>query len=249
MFSVTQFGLKKQGECCICGGSDGLRMQCGHYICQTDVLENARHQIKSRSHKITCAQCTEIIDLDHLMKVDVLSDEIKRQLTKEISVLNAKEMQQCPSCWTYLEREDTKTNRTQCPKCSKPGKPYHFCWICYKVWKNPGSSGSCGNKDCGMVNFELLKKTPMKVFPRSVGITSAPSYRACPGCYTIIEHVSGCSEMTCKKCSKVFCFICLRNRRGSSNICVTPNTWGNQTKCAAAPIQDLEKTLRNTLIQ
>ena len=236
MYKVTPFEVKRKGFCCICGDSNGLRMQCGHYICQSDVLENARHQIKSR--KITCAQCTETIDLNQLIKDGVLSDEIKRQLTKVISVLNAKEKQQCPSCWNYLERENTDINRTQCLKCSNPGRPYLFCWTCYKVWNNPKCSRSCGNKNCGKVNFELLKSSPMKAFSRGTGIkTSAPLYRACPGCNMIIEHVSGCTEMTCSKCSKVFCFICLKNRKGVSNMCY--NNWG-PIKCTIAPTQEVE---------
>ena len=247
MLQVTSIEQQTTGKCCVCGDSDGLRMRCGHYICESDVLKNARYQIKSRSHKITCAQCTKVIDLNQLIKDGVLSDEIGRQLTKEISVLNAKEMQQCPSCWTYLERENIKTKRTQCQKCSNPGRPYLFCWICYKVWNNPESTRFCGNKNCGKVNFELLKNTPMKVFSGFVGEASAPLYRACPGCYTIMEHASGCPEITCPKCWKVFCFICLKDRKSSTNKCET-NSWGNWIKCVAAPIQDLEKTFRKKSI-
>ena len=242
MSGVTPSKLKKRGECSICGENNGLRMRCGHYICRSDILENALHQIRSRSHKITCAECTEIIDLDYLIKVGFPSDEVKRKLTKEITVnfCNTQEIQQCPLCSTYLVREDTNTNRTDCPICSKHGILYRFCWTCLRVWDSPEGSKSCGNNNCGILNLEQLKNPPMKVFNSDYGgeEISAPSYRACPGCFTFIEHESGCNAMTCRKCSKVFCFICLRNT------CKT-TTWNGNIRCAAAPIQNLDKICLN----
>ena len=73
MLQVTSIEQQTTGECCVCGDSDGLRMRCGHYICESDVLKNARYQIKSRSHKITCAQCTKVIDLNQLIKDGIVS--------------------------------------------------------------------------------------------------------------------------------------------------------------------------------
>ena len=244
MSGVTSSKLKQRGECCICGDSDGLKMKCGHYICQSDVLENARQQINSRIPKITCAQCTETIDLGYLIKIGIPSDEEKREMTREIALnfCSTQEVQQCPSCSSNLEREDTSTNRVECPICSKRGIAYCFCWTCLKVWNNSNVSKSCGNENCGVICLEQLKNPPMKDFNSSTEgeEISAPLYRACPGCFTLIEHESGCNEMTCRKCSKVFCFICLR----STETCKT-TTWNGNILCQAAPIQVLEKRSLN----
>ena len=76
-------------------------------------MENASYQVKSRKHRITCAQCDQTIDLDDFVKVGVRNDEEKRILTKEITMnfLNTQDVKQCPSCNAYLERESTETNR------------------------------------------------------------------------------------------------------------------------------------------
>jgi len=36
-----------------------------------------------------------------------------------------------------------------------------------------------------------------------------PQYRACPHCSLIIEHREACKHMTCKSCTKKFCWVCL----------------------------------------
>ena len=36
-----------------------------------------------------------------------------------------------------------------------------------------------------------------------------PETRACPMCFTLIEHIEACKHMNCKGCKKQFCFICL----------------------------------------
>ena len=247
MFCSTVSKFLAKGECCVCGDDDRFRMRCGHYICQSDILENASYQVKSRKDRITCAQCDQTIDLDDFVKVGVRNDEDKRILTQELTMnfLNTQDVKQCPSCNAYLERESTRTNRIECPICARSGKRFFFCWTCLGVWKSSARSKSCGRKNCGIRNIKQLKNPPMKVFHTTsyLGIeTRAPLYRACPGCFTIIEHKGGCNAMTCKKCLRRFCFICLRNMTGPGKLCKT-TSWEGKMKCRAAPIQNLDKLM------
>ncbi|KAL5013477.1 hypothetical protein ScPMuIL_007747 [Solemya velum] len=46
---------------------------------------------------------------------------------------------------------------------------------------------------------------------KEVGGVKSPSHRACPKCGAVIEHISGCNQMTCQfpGCNTTFCFVCL----------------------------------------
>ena len=51
---------------------NGLFMN--YYYSNHELLENLNNRWKSRIHKITCAQCTEIINLNYLIGVGIPSD-------------------------------------------------------------------------------------------------------------------------------------------------------------------------------
>ncbi|KAI6646986.1 hypothetical protein LOD99_8985 [Oopsacas minuta] len=189
-------------ECCICDRENGIRMKCWHYICSECIIDNAWHQAKSKKYEISCAQCTRIIDLDDLIRLGIPDGPTKKALTEAISLNYCKsldkDIQQCPSCTTYCQRQNTEQNLMKCLVCSKENKPFEFCWICCRVWNNPGNSQKCGNVKCGEISLEHLKNPPMTDFDVSSKRMLAPKYRACPRCFTFIEHASGCNEMTCR---------------------------------------------------
>ncbi|XP_069112617.1 uncharacterized protein [Argopecten irradians] len=67
--------------------------------------------------------------------------------------------------------------------------------------------------------ISLLHKCPTKLIQ---GI-SCPIRRACPNCYSIIEHTGGCRSMCCEYpgCGYVFCFRCLSERARCKFKCKT----------------------------
>ena len=115
-------------------------------------------------------------------------------------------------------------------------KEYAFCWYCLRKWNNPGNYMVCGNQDCKRIEIEQLRTSPKKDFrDRKDKVISVPIFRACPNCFTVIEHKEGCNEMTCKICKTAFCFICLSRTQGGSLVC--KGRTFNALTCVPAPIQ------------
>ena len=115
-------------------------------------------------------------------------------------------------------------------------RDYAFCWYCLRKWNDAGNYQFCGNGDCKRVDIEQLRNSPKKEFKdKNSKAFSVPAFRACPGCFTVIEHESGCNEMKCKKCKTAFCFICLRKTQDGSLVC-NGRTYTTIT-CTPAPIQ------------
>lgn len=77
----------------------------------------------------------------------------------------------------------------------KKRRPKSICWVCLKSWKSKESQ-ICGNKNCSTTGEynKILKTCDTKTIEN---ISNVPIYRACPNCYTLIEHRDACRHMTC----------------------------------------------------
>ncbi|KAI6650379.1 E3 ubiquitin-protein ligase RNF19B-like [Oopsacas minuta] len=225
---------KPKEECCVCLEKNAVTMKCGHNICSECIIKHAWHQMKLIKHEISCAMCSEKIDLDYLIRCGLIDAEVYRTLTQALSNNNCKnkDMQKCPSCNIYCQRENGNQNLINCRICSKNDVLSQFCWKCSRVWKNHGSLQNCGNVKCGDNNLDHMLNPPMKNF----GSLRSPKYRACPKCFTFIDHESGCNAMTCTRCSNIFCFICLRNF--TDRVRCSTTSYNGYFNCLPAPIQE-----------
>ena len=66
-----------------------------------------------------------------------------------------------------------------------------------------------------------------------------PIFRLCMYCATVLKHVSGCKEMTCLKCKKKFCWICLSKNKDAGKGGLTCGGGVHYGSCTAtAPRQN-----------
>ncbi|KAI6653415.1 hypothetical protein LOD99_3634 [Oopsacas minuta] len=227
------------GECCVCYDDSGLKMRCGHYICPDDILLNTWEQIQHLKFEVSCPSCPAIISIEDIMKFGLPDCEEKQFIEAAISVnfCESQDIQQCPNCQSYCQRKKTDTAQVQCTICTKNmKKSFEFCWFCLREWNNAANYQICGNLNCKREEIQKLRNSPKKVFRDDGGkVLSIPILRACPKCFTIIEHTKGCNEMTCKVCKTAFCFICLAKTEEGSLVC-SGRTYTAIT-CVAAPIQ------------
>ena len=140
---------------------------------------------------------------------------------------------ECPSCHNFCEQMKESDRCLQCRICTKvKGKPYYFCWDCKREWIGSPYNKKCGNDSCNADEIlTKLKNCPETTISYLKGLR-VPSIRACPSCGSLIEHGGQWKHMTCKACSKEFCFVCLRIRDGGSWSCGSFNTM-----CSVAPRQ------------
>ncbi|KAI6653411.1 E3 ubiquitin-protein ligase RNF19B-like [Oopsacas minuta] len=227
-------------ECCTCFDDDsGLEMSCEHYICPDCILRQTWVQIQHLKFEISCTKCPAIISIEDIMKFGLADCEEKQFIETAISVnfCESQDIQQCPNCQSYCQRKRSDTAQVQCTICAKKlNKSFEFCWFCLREWNNPVNYQICGNLNCKREEIQKLRNSPKKVFGDKKGkALSIPILRACPKCFTIIEHTEGCNEITCKVCKTAFCFICLARTREGSLVC-RGRTYTNIT-CVPAPIQ------------
>ena len=227
-----------KGECCICFDESGLKMTCGHFICPDDLLDNTWEQIKNLKFEISCAKCPHIISTDDIIKFGIPNDKEEQLLTVAISVnfCESQDIQLCPGCESFCTRKDSNNPAVKCLSCTnKKMKDYHFCWYCLKEWNNPSNFRECGNSGCLKDDIDQLRASPLMEFNDGTKVVKVPQIRACPECFTVIQHHGGCNEMTCRSCKTKFCFICLTKTSGGSLICKGRNY--TKITCTPAPIQ------------
>ena len=103
----------------------------------------------------------------------------------------------CPKCNSGIIREGNTATQLKilCPICYKNGSSAHFCWGCKRPWANLKNDSFCGNLNCSKV--DAVNKILQSCGDISINqITSpVPCRRACPKCYTLIEHNDGCKHM------------------------------------------------------
>ena len=238
--------LPDPGEiCCICCVEEGYEMKCNHYICPNCLLDLAWLEIENQKYAICCGNCKTKIDIDDVIHFGIPDGTEKQFITSALSLnlINKEDVQQCPSCLSYCERIDPEDIQVNCAYCTNElSKPYLFCWNCLGEWNNKENNIQCGNKDCGNIIDKILNESPKITFEGSRKIIETPSVRACPNCYSLVEHIELCNEMTCTSCEHIFCFICLSPKENDALICNT-ESWDGAIRCTPAPIQDKFKSV------
>lgn len=139
----------------------------------------------------------------------------------------------CPSCESYVEREDLSNLCVKCTICTAvKQKRFQFCWQCLREWRGPAAhSLRCSNEDCVHPDVDKLAKcTNMRL--SYVNNVECPAIRACPTCGLLLEHNGhACKNLLCKRCKLEFCFLCLKLKRVCNPIS------GPYTVCSVAPRQ------------
>lgn len=131
--------------------------------------------------------------------------DLESSFAENYLVLNLK-IKTCPNCKVFLEKAKMFQKRVQCINCN-----FVFCWTCEKEWNKDPKAASCGTFNCGM-DLELYKYflfCERKVIGSVPGV---PKIRCCPKCFELIEHVSACKHVVCKRCTTNFCFVCLKSQ-------------------------------------
>ena len=218
---------------------NSLLTPCKHSISPDGLMDYCWDEISTNiKHEIKCPLCSTEWSLEMIKRYGGASDTEMTQLELGLArnaCKNDPTIRKCPFCDVYCERQNTSANHVRCISCArKPGGGNKvFCWLCLKPWKNDFWAADCGNEDCNVNKrkLERLKESPMTTVTFFPG-KKIYKLRACPNCGVLIEHKSGCKQMTCAKCTIEFCFICLRKRVGGSWSCGIYDT-----PCALAPIQ------------
>ncbi|OWF38824.1 E3 ubiquitin-protein ligase dbl4-like [Mizuhopecten yessoensis] len=213
-------------------------MSCGHGIAPATLYEYCWNQLQQgdlefkcpamdefrvRGTQTTCGAIWTLYELT--VKAQLSQDErilFEMKLSKN-SLIKMKDVQECPFCRSLAVRENVKNDRVRCINCCQTNpENAEFCWQCLRPWLTTNSN-YCGNLSCSTASGPkatqaILTTCVSKVmgdFKRT-----SPTVRACPSCSVLVEHTSGCKQMTCK-CKHIFCFICLRpwKQKGVSGGC------------------------------
>jgi ubiquitin len=217
-----------------------VRMSCGHGVDPSTLTNYCRSKLKDHIAKFTCPAivdqkaankvCGKEWTYADIRKAALLTEDEMKYFEYKISELAAMQfydLKSCPGCNTCVERIDEKNLRVTCPICSKQKKKtWDFCWQCLKEWSGPTTSAvKCGYSLCVHPGLTALKDAPLiNLYGKDV-----PNRRACPTCGKVIEHKQeGCKMMTCIRCKKEFCFICLLPSRECLKS--APGSWRGECK-------------------
>ncbi|XP_048827015.1 uncharacterized protein DDB_G0292642-like [Brienomyrus brachyistius] len=198
-------------------------MSCGHAVSPESLTDWCQSLIDQGQYKFTCPalkdggnqKCGKEWPYQEVRKLALLTDSEQRYFEETMATLaaaNFHEYKSCPRCQSSVEREDLTNLSVHCTVCTaEMGQDYEFCWQCLRQWKGPGPrSDRCNNDGCTNKDLELLQTCPMTILP-TVQNVQCPSTRACPTCGLMIEHdKTGCKNITCLRCRKEFCFVCLK---------------------------------------
>lgn len=218
-------------------------MSCGHAVSPESLTAWCRSLLDQGQYKFYCpaiTQGTEKCSAEwpylEVRKLAVLSDSEQAHFEENMALLAAIEyceFKSCPSCESYVEREDLSNLCVKCTICTAvKQKRFQFCWQCLREWKGPAAhSLRCSNEDCVHPDVDKLAKcTNMRL--SNVNNVECPAIRACPTCGLLLEHNGhACKNLVCKRCKVEFCFLCLKLKRVCNPIC------GPYTVCSVAPRQ------------
>jgi len=172
-------------------------------------------------------------DFDICAQVANMGEREYKHWSKMRDQRRLRDYRACPHCKNMCRKtEGVNIQRVRCRQC----KGADWCWTCAQKWNHAGLL-ICGNKNCTLVQ-ELTKELQECEDAMITYINAkAPSVRACPRCWTLMEHLDKCKHMKCHGCGKQFCFMCLglQNADGSWN-CKSHND-----KCELAPRQNFMK--------
>ena len=233
--------VPRSDEDCMIMFTDGenVRMPCGHTLSPEGLIEYSWREIcVNRKTEVHCCLCKQLWDTDTIRKYGGATDQ-EITVLQECMSLNYcqkdSKISECPSCQNFSERMCESDLCVVCRICSKKkGITYNFCWDCKQEWIGNPTNKRCGNDKCNAQELlEKLRNCPEVEISYLKGV-KAPSIRACPCCGSLIEHGGQCKHMTCKACSKEFCFVCLRFREWGSSSCGS-----YATACSVAPRQSI----------
>nr|XP_046237254.1 probable E3 ubiquitin-protein ligase ARI5 isoform X1 [Scatophagus argus] len=199
-------------------------MSCGHAVTPQSLTGWCRSLLDQGQYKFKCPalkkdtlqRCDAVWSYQEVRRLAVLTPEEMQYFEENmarIATVEYCEVQTCPGCKTYVEREDLTNLNAQCPICTADKKKaYQFCWQCLKPWKGPAPrSDRCDNDSCVNHDLELLKNCKTTALPQVKGVEACPSIRACPTCGHRVEHdKTGCKNIICPRCQVEFCFVCLK---------------------------------------
>ncbi|XDV37837.1 hypothetical protein PO909_007376, partial [Leuciscus waleckii] len=195
---------------------DVLRVQlsCDHVADPMSLTDCCKVQLLNGDIVFKCPLCEKEWPYDEVRKSAKLSNDERIGFEDVLGTNAAKkivDIKDCPGCGTFIQRVHTTNLAVECILCTKrTGKIYEFCWQCQREWKGPRPrDDQCENVGCNIKDQELLKDCSM-VTLKSVQNVQCPAIRACPFCGVLIEHLQvGCKIMSCQRCHKEFCFVCL----------------------------------------
>lgn len=227
------------------GDPKRVKMSCGHGVDPSNLTNYCRAKLKDNIFKFTCPAivekpnkaCGKEWTYPDIRKAALLNDDEMKYFEykmSEIAAMQFIDMKECPGCCSYVERIDTQNLRVHCPICTKAkGKTWDFCWHCLKEWSGPSTSNvKCGNPSCMHPELPALKEAPtITLYGKEI-----PNRRACPTCGKVLEHKQeGCKMITCPRCQKEFCFICLL--LSAECLETAPSSWHGECKNPPAPKQ------------
>ncbi|XP_051975572.1 E3 ubiquitin-protein ligase RNF19A-like [Xyrauchen texanus] len=188
-------------------------LSCGHVVDPMSLTDCCRGQLGETAFK--CPVCHKEWPYEEVRKLAKLSDNERLGFEDVLGTNAVKklvDMKDCPGCGVFIERVHTTNLAVECSVCTEnTGRIYEFCWQCLREWKGPRpSADQCENAGCNIKDQELLNDCTM-ITLKSVQNVQCPAIRACPFCGVLIEHIAvGCKIMSCNKCHKEFCFVCLK---------------------------------------
>ncbi|KAK7140854.1 hypothetical protein R3I93_015100 [Phoxinus phoxinus] len=209
--------VKKPSDLDVCDDNpDVLRVQlsCGHVSDPMSLTDCCKAQLFDGEMVFKCPLCKKEWPFDEVRKSAKLSNDELIGFEDMLGTNAAKkfDIKDCPGCGTFIQRLHTTNLAVECSVCTeRTGRIYEFCWKCQREWKGPRPhDDQCENVGCNIKDQELLKDCSM-VTLTCVQNVQCPGIRACPFCGVLIEHLRvGCKIMTCQKCCKGFCFVCLK---------------------------------------
>lgn len=231
--------VPRSDECCMImfTEEENVRMPCSHTISPEGLIEYSWREIcANRKTKVHCCLCNEVWDTDTIRRYGGATGQETAVLQECMSLNYCQKdpkISDCPGCNNFCERMSESDRCVVCRICSKKkGRTYNFCWDCKQEWIGNPTNKRCGNDNCNVQEIlEKLQNCKEVEIGYLKGL-KAPSIRACPSCGSLIEHGGQCKHVTCKACSKEFCFVCLRIGDGGSSSCGSYST-----ACSVAPRQ------------
>jgi hypothetical protein len=215
-------------------GTVVLSMPCGHPMSPGGLMDYSWSELNAGKTKIECLQCTREWGAEVIKKYGGLSDEEFQLLEKALNdnfCDSEDKIKICTKCKSKCSRIDENNPRVECLICSKKlSRPYHFCWYCLQEWNRNSGIESCGYESCkDREKLQRLGESETVIIQALPEIT-VYKLRACPRCGELIQYRN--PKTTCRKCSAVFCFNCLRVRVEGSYFCDT-----KLVVCSLAPVQ------------
>lgn len=211
--------LPRSEEECVITLDEGesLKMPCGHPVSPGGLSEYIKRELQANKEKVCCpeAGCGQEWPLKTLQEYSDATQVEKWFMEMKLSENPCKKsptIAECPECGSWCEPKNPARVDVVCVACAAKGKTVIFCYKCCHLctWERQSSRYVCKNQDC-ISNGERGKKKALQEAKMGnvIGV-ACPSIRACPNCFSLIEHTAYCKHMTCKNCSTDFCFLCLK---------------------------------------